>query len=129
MLNNIVRPEPYLETSYELRFYVDAGGGFAFPCNADGIVTYSKMTEAAIENYHYCMEHPEKFPYYYNLKFERKRWIKDNPYGICRCGERVDLVNEYMGACQCPKCGQWYNLFGQELLPPDEWEESIDEDY
>jgi hypothetical protein len=28
-----------------------------------------------------------------------------------------------MGANECPHCGQWYNVFGQELLPPDQWEE------
>ena len=43
------------------------------------------------------------------------------------CGTEFDLTDEYYGACQCPECGQWYNLFGQTLLPPDEWEEDLDE--
>lgn len=51
-------------------------------------------------------------------------------YGKCEeCGARVDLDGyDYMGAVQCPKCGQWYNLNGEELLPPDQWGE-VDEDY
>lgn len=48
---------------------------------------------------------------------------KPPAYGTCHCGGTVELTDEYMGACECPNCGQWYNLFGQELLPPDMWEE------
>ena len=121
MLENIVRPERRLEITYGLRFFVDSCGGFEFPCDKDGNVSLDKMSDAAIENYKYCMEHSEKYSYAYNEIHEYRRWIKDNPYGTCHCGERVELYDEYMGACQCQKCGQWYNLFGQELLPPDEW--------
>jgi hypothetical protein len=28
-----------------------------------------------------------------------------------------------MGACQCENCGQWYNIFGQELIDPEYWED------
>ncbi len=45
--------------------------------------------------------------------------------GKCKCGEEFELIDEYMGACQCPKCNQWHNLFGQELLPPDRWEKNL----
>ena len=48
---------------------------------------------------------------------------REPAHGICRCGEEVTLIDEYMGSCQCENCGQWYNLFGQELLPPNQWEE------
>lgn len=41
--------------------------------------------------------------------------------GECKCGAEVPLMDQYMGACECPGCGQWYNLSGQELLPPEEW--------
>lgn len=129
MLNNIVRPEPRLEITYGLRFYVDAGGGCEFPCDADGNVKLDSMMEAAINNYNDCLVHPEKFPYAFNEVKEYRRRIKDEPYGTCHCGERVYLINEYMGACQCGKCGQWYNLFGEELLPPSEWEEEIEYAY
>lgn len=123
MLSNIVRPERKLEVTYGLNFLVDAGGGCEFPCDANGNVKLSSMTEAAIQNYKDCLAHPEKFPYAFNEVHKYSRWTKNTPYGTCHCGERVYLFNEYMGACQCPKCGQWYNLFGEELLPPSDWED------
>ena len=43
--------------------------------------------------------------------------------GRCKCGEKVVLMGLYMGACDCPSCGQWYNVSGQELKDPSEWEE------
>lgn len=47
-------------------------------------------------------------------------------YGICPCcGRRVCLGGNgfapYMGLVEC-ECGQWYNIFGQPLKPPEEWE-------
>lgn len=123
MLNNIVRPEPYLEVTYGLRFYAYPDGGYEFPCNADGCLIHRDISDTAFKNYSYCISHPEKFPYAFNEIHKYSRWIKDESYGTCHCGERVYLINEYMGACQCPKCGQWYNLFGEELLPPNDWED------
>ena len=122
MLSNIVRPERKLEVTYGLRFFVDAGGGSEFPCDADGNVKLNSMTEAVKNNYKSCLAHPEKFLYAYNKVHKYSRWTKNTPYGTCHCGERVYLFDEYMGACQCGECGQWYNLFGQELLPPSDWE-------
>ena len=48
--------------------------------------------------------------------------------GICNCGNRIDLTDDYYAACQCPICGQWWNLSGQELRPPHEWEEQLEPD-
>lgn len=42
----------------------------------------------------------------------------------CTCGTEFALTDEYMGACSCPNCGRWYNLFGQSLRNPSEWEEN-----
>lgn len=123
MLSNIVRPERKLEVTYGLRFFVDANGGSEFPCDADGNILVDKMSDFAMQNYKNCLANPDKYPYAYNEVHKYSRWVKDTPYGTCHCGERVYLINEYMGACQCPKCGQWYNLFGQELLPPNDWED------
>lgn len=121
MLNNIVRPERRLEVSYGLRFFDDPEGGYEFPCDENGNVFVDKMSPAAKENYEYCLAHPDKYWYAFKKVKEYRRWVKDTPYGTCHCGERVYLINKYMGACQCPRCGQWYNLFGEELLPPSEW--------
>ena len=47
---------------------------------------------------------------------------------ICECGKEIELYAQYMGACECPHCGRWHNLFGQELLPPEQWGDT-DYDY
>jgi hypothetical protein len=36
----------------------------------------------------------------------------------CPCGFRLTLGP---GDQECPKCGQWFNAFGQRLKPPEEW--------
>ena len=78
MLKDIVRPERKLEITYGLRFFIDAGGGCEFPCDADGNVKLNQMTEVAIENYKDCLAHPEEYPYAYNEVHEYRRWIKDS---------------------------------------------------
>lgn len=39
--------------------------------------------------------------------------------GLCDCGNHVELTDQFYGSCECSKCGQWYNLFGQKCLSPD----------
>ncbi len=78
------------------------------------------MTEAAQENFEWCMQHPEKFVRFNYVETTTLRWRSPST-GLCSCGATVYLHSEYMGACQCPKCGTWYSLSGQELLPPDQW--------
>ena len=41
----------------------------------------------------------------------------------CNCGTHVEI---YSDADDCPTCHQVYNLWGQELAPPSQWER---EDY
>ena len=41
--------------------------------------------------------------------------------GICECGKTNRLEEDHLGACQCPYCGRWHNLFGEELEPPEKW--------
>lgn len=122
MLKDIIRGEWITDRSYELVFDDGHGNGFGFPCDAQGNVDPTKLPDAACENLQYCMAHPEKFVRFNEVIVRKQSW-REPDKGTCRhCGQLVELVNEYYGACQCPKCGQWYNLFGQELLPPKEWE-------
>jgi len=127
MIKDFKNGEIVEDTYYELRFYVDECGGFAFLCDKDGNVIFNEnTTEAAIENYHWCMEHPEKFPYYFNHVVKQVHRYREPNSGTCHCGEKIALVNEYLGACECPKCGQWYNLWGQELKNPETWSDGDD---
>ena len=53
----------------------------------------------------------------------------DPPTGTCNCGHKIELYDRYLGACECPYCGQWWNLFGQELKNPEHWNDYGEMDY
>ena len=125
MLKDMTRGEWKTQVWYELAFDDGHGSGFAFPCDADGKVT--ELPPDAVKNYEFCLAHPERFARYGVVDQIRQRY-REPDTGVCFCGERIELHNEYHGACACPNCGRWYNLFGQELRPPEQWEEDIDEE-
>lgn len=120
MLKNYVPPEWKTHEEYELCFDDGFNNGYGFPCDANGNVLPLKC-EAARKNLAYCREHPDEFVRAGEILTYRIRY-KEPAHGICTCGQDVPLTDEYCGACQCHICGRWYNLFGQELLPPDQWE-------
>lgn len=106
---------------YELVFDDGKCNGFAFSCDENGNF---ELTDEQRENYEFAMSHPEKFKRFNQVvKFTNR--YKENASGICGCGKRIELYDEYLGACECPHCGQWYNLFGQRLRHPDEWEDRL----
>ncbi len=97
------------------------GSGYSFPCDKDGRVLWESVScpDIARKNLAVCKAHPE-------------RWTADSRdgrvvqiirrvrYGVCPyCGRRV-----YFGgsSTEC-ECGQWYNVFGQEIKPPENWED------
>ncbi len=124
MIGNYTPSEWKEDVWHELVFDDGHNNGFGFPCSPDG---EPMLNPASKENYDFCMAHPEKFVRY-NKVVEYRRRYKENARGTCHCGEQVELYDEYMGACRCFNCGQWYNLFGQELAPPSQWGE-VDYDY
>lgn len=121
MLKDIKPRERITEDLYEIRFFKDEDGGFAFPCDKDG--NLFPMTEAARKNYVWCMANPERFRYCWNKKHHYQYTYTQEAIGKCECGAVVTLRNQYLGACECENCGRWYNLFGQELKDPKYWEE------
>ena len=121
MIKNYTHKKYYTVMQYEIVFDDGGNNGYGFPCDENGNLL-DNLTDAAINNYKLCLEHPEKFARFNEIIKHECRTC-DNAYGTCDCGNKVELFNEYMGACQCDQCGQWYNLFGQKLLPPTAWEE------
>lgn len=92
-------------------------------CDKDGnLLEGEEQNQAAYKNYSYCIEHPERFVRF-NKVVPQKFRVLDNAHGTCSCGAEIELYNQYLGACECPKCGQWYNLFGQEITNPVYWDE------
>ncbi len=130
MLHNFVPAERKTNVSYDLTFWYDDDRerGFCFPCDRFGKVLPIQYEEAR-QNYENCMAHPDQFKVF----AEVQKYVNDYTepaHGTCSCGEEVELYDQYCGACQCPKCGQWYNLFGQSLVPPEYWEhDPAEEEY
>ena len=126
MIKDFKRGEYVISVSYELTFDDGCNNGFAFPCDKDGNRIINENTsQAAIDNYNWCMKHPEKFERF-NKVIKRKWSYRENNSGICNCGNRIELYNGYLGACECPHCGQWYNIWGQELKNPETWSDGDD---
>ncbi|MBP5461943.1 MAG: hypothetical protein J6Y20_07450 [Lachnospiraceae bacterium] len=122
MLKNIVRGKEVTDVEYRIDFDRDDGSGFTFPCTPTG-----ELLNPESENYKWCLAHPEEFISFNTLK-TIKHTYKEPDTGICSCGATVELVNQYYGACQCPECGRWYNLFGQALKAPEYWNWEGDEE-
>lgn len=118
MIANYVESERKEITTYEIVFDDGANNGYCFPCDQEGHL--DEMSEAAKKNYEECLKNPEQF-FRYNKLVSYTRSYREPARGKCRCGETVYLTNDYLGSCECPKCGQWYNVWGQELLSPDRW--------
>lgn len=121
MLKDYVAASYRTVVEFELAFDDGRNNGFGFPCDKNGKLLESEEENPEIHrNYHDCMKHPERFKRF-NRIVRLERRVRDDAYGTCICGERVELWDQHMGACECPNCGRWYNLFGQELLPPAYW--------
>jgi len=126
MLEIIRERGTHTEFDYRIEFTDEEGCGFSFPCDSNGNIQFSNNEElgrAQRDNYDYAMSHRERFTKQYAEFTTRRYTVTDNALGKCVCGETVELYDQYQGACSCPKCGQWYNLFGQELVDPEYWEE------
>lgn len=121
MLKNIIPRHTEEHTEYHIEFTNEERGGFSFDADKNGNIILTNDDQRA--NYQYAMEHPKEFTVQFNEFVKRKFTYTVPAVGTCSCGNTVTLENEYQGACQCDKCGQWYNLFGQELIPPEYWED------
>ena len=124
MIQNFQPSEWKTEIWHELVFDDGRGNGLCFPCDENGKPKIDGNEGAQI-NYAYALEHPEKYVRF-NKVIKRERNYKEPAHGTCECGEEVELYNQYMGACECPNCGRWYNLFGQELNPVNTWRDGDD---
>lgn len=113
--------------SYELVYEDVHRSGYSFPCDKEGNILWKELLspDAVQESLAYCKAHPEKWT---GKNGKIVTLVSHERYGICpHCGRRIDFCGSgYMGAFECA-CGQWYNMFGQELLPPEDWAEPWEE--
>lgn len=120
-MSDILR-EPWIESviEYSLIFDDGHGNGLSFPCDEHGNL-FDDLSDAAKQNFQWAMHNPEKFARFGKVE-KRTYSIHHGPTLKCDCGEEFELYNGYLGACECPKCDQWYNVFGQHLKNPEHWE-------
>lgn len=128
----IIKPRTtHTEVEYRIEFTDADGCGFSFPCDQHGNVQFddhdAELGRIQRDNYDAAMADKERFTKQYAEFVTRRYTVTDNALGKCVCGETVELYNQYQGACSCPKCGQWYNLFGQELIDPEYWDDDVSE--
>ena len=114
----VTATDHYIEFHYKDNPYA----GYSFPATKDRTLRVDKMTPDAIANYESCLVDDRLT----EAEFTSNTYSYTEPaIGRCHCGRAVVLESRYMGAIQC-ECGQWYNLFGQELKERRYWE---DDDY
>jgi hypothetical protein len=95
----------------------DEATGYSFPCDRTGKPDKTdEHYDAWKDNFRYCLEHPEK--YEDRGCVETKHSYIEPAYVQCSCGGKIYL----QGDTECT-CGQWYNQFGQALLPPKYWDD------
>ena len=109
---------------YRIEFTDIDGNGYSFPCDENGNLL-PFVTDAAEKNYNNSLAHPELFAIYNAFKIYRRTFTAP-AVASCHCGSKVTLENQYQGACECPECGRWYNLFGQELIDPEGWDDAYE---
>ena len=110
-------------TEKSLDFFNEDGAVcLGFPVDDNGEVI---ITPESKENYEYGVSKSEAGLWTKRLTTCTRRF-RTNAVARCHCGEEIELYDEYLGACECPNCGRWYNIFGQELENPEEWEEGED---
>lgn len=96
-------------------------GGYSFPCNEFGIIIDTNHQKRAKEL--------DTDPDYEPATYRTYCWTYIEPaVGRCICGATVTLSSSCNDTC-CDNCGRYYNCYGQELVPPEYWEEPWDEDY
>lgn len=111
--------EYIVESNLEYRYRDDPDSGFAFPWR-NGAVQLNPQSE---ENYKWCQEHPDEIECLGVVKITTSHWVPS--LAKCECGEKFYLDGSYYGSNQCPQCGRWYNIWGQEIRSPDQWEEDF----
>ena len=121
MTRIIKERETVVEISYYRAFLDKQGNGFSFPCTETGELLDTNP-EIARMNFAKCKR--GDFPDLEDQGIVKSERRYTNPAILeCDCKNHVPLVNKYLGACSCSECGRWYNLFGQQLINPEYWED------
>ena len=115
----ILTEKEVIEKRYTVNFDDGHHNGFVFPSDSKGNPQFEN--DGQRYNYKRCMEHPEEY-LRWNVVDERVKITGGENYGYCdKCGNRIEVRNQYYGTFMCPHCRKWYNLFGQQVKNPEDW--------
>lgn len=118
----IIRPrthEKIIERRLSIYVKDSPGSGFSFPCDENGNIKFDpKYEKAQRDSYNYAIASDKFDPPF----IEKRITLSLVPaLALCECGNEILLEDQYCGACSCPHCGQWYNMFGNSLKDPKYW--------
>lgn len=100
----------------------DPGSGFAFPCDADGIIKCDEMQPAGLANLARCLDGAYDVV---DRGVQCLAWSWYEPPLIrCECGESVSL-GDFTNPC--PGCQADYDASGNRLAPRHLWGEETGE--
>ena len=113
------------ETSYEMNYYRKLEGSgdeydknfcYSYPCNEKGVIDKESLCKEAAETYEIVSADDGYVPVFEKIVHR----YTEPAQAKCRGGNIFTVKDMFYGCCECDACGQWYNLFGQEVIPPDE---------
>lgn len=99
------------------------GHGFAFRCDANGVIDLASMADAGRANYAKCLDGTYKV---HDMGVVKSTWHYMQPaIGECEvCGEGVAL-HGFTNTCDV--CNTDYNMSGARLAPREQWGEETGE--
>lgn len=110
----------------EVEYYIfyewaeELDSGFMFPCNQDGEIDFNEMEQVALDNYQKCENDEYEVVYQGLRRSVNSYW--EPAIAECSCGHEVTLESN---TNVCEQCGSYYNMGGQELRDPRQWEEEM----
>jgi len=112
------------EESYELTLdpINDDKPAYWFDCDKNGNVNIDELSPSRLAKYNELIHDPE----YEAVVTVISNSYTENAVAICECGNEIELYDEYLGACECPYCGEWHNMFGQHVTNPSCWSQGED---
>lgn len=118
MAEIIRKREQKHKTEYAMNFYRKDTNEicFGFPM-VDGKVV--PLSDEGMKNY---LRVKEDESFYSEIEKTEVFWTEP-AVAICECGNEITLNYD---AEECSFCGRLHNLFGQELLPRNMWEEDFE---
>lgn len=120
MLKSYVPAHEEIIVEKFLEFLDEDGCGYQFTLDAGDRPILD--TEGAKISWELCQK---KYPEGGKKKVYRRRFHMP-AMGVCQCGCEIPLLGNYYGATECD-CGLWYNRNGDEILPPEMWEERLED--